>query len=67
LFLFRCRLRASLAAGHEKQAIPFVERLIAFAEDHFRREEKLLAAWGYPEVTIHCQYHRGLGKLGAKP
>ncbi len=53
-------IEASLAAGHDKQAIPIIDRLIAFAADHFRREEALLAAWKYPELTVHCQYHRGL-------
>ena len=53
-------VEASLAGGHNKQAIPLIDLLIAFAADHFRREETLLAAWNYPELTVHCQYHRGL-------
>lgn len=53
-------IEASLAAGHDKQAVPIIDRLIAFAEEHFRREEKFLDSWGYPETMIHCQYHRGL-------
>ena len=53
-------IEAALSAGHRKQAVRLIDRLVAFAEDHFRREEALLVAWGYPEVTTHCQYHRGL-------
>ncbi len=47
-------------ARQKTACIALVERLFKFTEDHFRREETLLRAWGYGEVHPHCRYHREL-------
>lgn len=44
----------------KKDCLPLIERLFAFCEDHFRREETLLRSWGYGEVAPHMRYHRDL-------
>lgn len=45
--------------GSDESAIGCIlDALIKFARGHFRREEKLLAEYGYPELERHKEAHR---------
>ncbi len=55
------RLRDGAEGGSKVRALETTFRiLLGFAEDHFRREEEMMEAFGYPELQSHRQAHEEL-------
>ena len=54
------RLHASLAAGAKFVELEDIfDRLVAYIEFHFTREEKVMEAVGYPFAAAHREEHEG--------
>lgn len=54
------RLHAGLAAGAEFVELEDIfDRLVAYIEFHFTREEKVMEAGGYPGAAAHREEHEG--------
>lgn len=57
------RLRTDFAAGAGFVVLEDVfDRLVAYIEFHFTREEKVMEAVGYPGVTVHRDEHKDFAK-----
>lgn len=48
-----------------KRAEQYMDRLLAFSQSHFAREETLLEGWDYPDTAKHANYHAELLKRAA--
>jgi diguanylate cyclase (GGDEF)-like protein/hemerythrin-like metal-binding protein/PAS domain S-box-containing protein len=54
-------IMAEMAEGEaEKRMLPLVHELIEHIQTHFRNEEQLLLAAGFPDATAHAEIHRSL-------
>ncbi len=54
------RLHAGLAAGAKFVNLGYIfDRLVAYIEFHFTREEKVMKAGGYPDAAAHREEHEG--------
>lgn len=43
-----------------------LDALVAYCHEHFDREERILADWGYPELDDHKEKHVALGNQVAE-
>jgi hemerythrin len=43
-----------------KQIAQMLNRLVAYAEEHFQHEEQLMGDSGYPQLDMHRELHSGL-------
>jgi len=51
----------SAAASHDRgRCERYMDRLLAFSQSHFAREETLLEGWNCPDAAEHASYHAGL-------
>jgi hemerythrin len=50
-------VRSAAEAHNRERCEHWLERLLVFAKQHFRREEEFLARHGYAEVAVHRRYH----------
>jgi len=49
------------AAARDRERVEHcLDRLLAFSQSHFAREESLLKRWKYPDTKKHAAYHAGL-------
>lgn len=53
-------VRSAAAVRNRQRAERLLDRLMAFSQSHFRREEALLEEWGYAKTAEHVKYHAGL-------
>lgn len=53
-------VQSAARARDRERSEKFLDRLLTFSKNHFRREEKLLKSWGYSAVDKHAEYHAGL-------
>ncbi|MSP43849.1 MAG: hypothetical protein EXR08_10905 [Alphaproteobacteria bacterium] len=47
-------------SGNVERREKGIQRLLEFSLPHFAREETLLTEWGFAEVAVHQDYHRGM-------
>ena len=53
-------VQSAAAARDRPRCEHYMDRLLAFSESHFRREEALLDRWKYPGARKHAAYHAEL-------
>ncbi len=53
-------VRSAAADGNRQRSAQYLDRLLAFSQSHFAREETLLEGWGYPDTAKHAKYHAEL-------
>ncbi|MBF0110177.1 MAG: hemerythrin family protein [Magnetococcales bacterium] len=62
VFLINRVLDAMAESRPQSELSHILDSLIAFAQEHFRREEELMERYGYPELQPHREVHRFLEK-----
>ncbi len=53
-------VQLAAAARDRKRGERYLNRLLAYSQSHFAREEILLERWKYPDAEEHAAYHAGL-------
>jgi len=58
--IFALTNRASRIGIGDDRVAEVIEGMIAYTRYHFKREEVIMEAVGYPDLNAHCKYHRRL-------
>ena len=56
------RLHEDLKAGRAAPLEPVLDRLLAYVEFHFAREEKVMEACGFPGLDFHREEHEAFAQ-----
>lgn len=50
-------VETAAVSGDRERCLSYLDRLLDFIAEHFRREENLLRRWGYGGTERHAEYH----------
>lgn len=58
------QMHAKWMDGHFEQAVPgLMGSLLDYCTEHFFREEKIMEEYGYPDLRMHKERHRGIRRF----